>query len=95
MTLPLWLQWGLLIGNAALLLAAVVVGVWQAKTRPWAFAVGVLAAPHVAYYALFLIWPEVLGTYGTMLFSIGLRYMVMFLGGFLLLLAAWRRPWRQ
>lgn len=93
--LALWLQWGLLAGNVVLALAACIVGGRRPAARPWAFAVGVLAVAHAAYYALFLIWPEVLAAAGTMLFSIALRYMVTFLGGFLLVLAVWRRPWKR
>lgn len=95
MTPALWLQWGLLAGNAALLAAALIVGGRRRPARPWAFAVGVLAAAHAVYYALFLMQPRVLAAEQTMLFSISLRYMVMFLAGILLGIAAWRRPWNR
>lgn len=95
MTLALWLQWGLLAGYAGLLVAAIVVGGLRRPARPWAFAIGVLAAPHAAYYALFLMQPRVLDAEQTMLFSISLRYMVMFLAAFLLIIASWRRPWKS
>lgn len=95
MTLALWLQWGLLAGYGGLLVASAVVGGLRRRVRPWAFAIGVLAASHVIYYALFLMQPRVLDAEQTELFSISLRYMVMFLATFLLLIAAWRRPWKS
>ena len=87
MTLAIALQWGLLVGFAMLLPAAVVAGHYRPAARPWSFAVGVMAVTHGAYYALFLVWPDVLGAQETMLFSITLRYMVMFLIAFVLVLA--------
>jgi hypothetical protein len=44
----------------------------------WRFAVGFLSATHAVYYALFLVYPGVLDAAQTMLFSIVLRYQVLF-----------------
>lgn len=91
----LLLQRGLLAGYACLLSAAVIVGARRRNARPWAFAVGVLAAAYVVYYALFLREPRVLLAAQTVLFSISLRYMEMFLATFLLAIAAWGRRWKR
>lgn len=95
MTLSLWLQWGLLVGNAALVAAAAVCSWARPQARPWAFAVGVLAGSHGIYYALFLWQPRILAPEQTMLFSIALRYMVVFMAAFLLMLSARRVSWRR
>lgn len=96
-TLATGLQWGLLAGNVGLLLAALIVGARRRPARPWAFAVGMLAATHAVYYALFLMRNHVqlLDAEQTMLFSISLRYMVLFLASFLLLMALRRWPWTR
>ena len=95
MRMALIWQWGRLGGNVALLLAALVAGWRRPLARPWAFAVGVLAAAHGLYYALFLMEPRVLTAEQTILFSISLRYMVVFLAAFLLIMTIWRRPWSR
>ena len=87
------LQRGLLVGYVALLLIAAMTGVRWPRLRPLAFAVGVLSATHTAYYALFLVWPEALGPQGTMLFSIGLRWLVLFVAVFMLAMALKREQW--
>lgn len=95
MTLSLWLQWGLLLANAAVLLAAAAVGWRRPAARPVAFAVGVLTGAHLIYYVLFLVLPDVLDATATMLLSISLRYMVVFLAAFVLALGAGSRPWKR
>ncbi len=94
MSLAIALQWGLLIGFALLLSAAVWVGRRRPAAGPVVFAVGMVAGAHTAYYALFLIWPDVLGAQETMLFSISLRYMILFLTVFVLVLAL-RGRWNK
>lgn len=90
--LVLVLQWGLLIGFCVVGVAALV----AARPRPGRgalVAVLFLAAPHAAYYALFLIWPDALGPIGTMYFSIILRYQVLFVVMLVLFLAR-RGKWK-
>jgi hypothetical protein len=95
MTTATLLQMGLLIGNTALLAAMLVLG-WRHKSlRPWAFAVGFLSAIHAAYYYFFLIQPGVLGAYATMMFSIGLRYVVLFLSVLVMVLVKMSDRWRM
>jgi len=95
MTLALWLQWGLLAVNAAVLLAAAAVGWRRRPARPVAFAVGVLTGAHLIYYVMFLVLPDVLDATATMLLSISLRYMVVFLAAFMLAIGAGSRPWKR
>lgn len=95
MTTATLLQMGLLIGNTALLAAMLLLGRRHKSLRPWAFAVGFLAAIHAAYYYFFLIQPDVLGTYATMMFSIGLRYVVMFLSVLVIVLVKMSDRWRM
>ena len=94
MPLTIQLQYGLLAGYAALLLAALLAGWRRPDMRPSSFAVGVLSASHVVYYALFLIWPDVLDGQQTMLFSIVLRYEVMFALCIALAIEARHRSWK-
>ena len=89
------LQWGLLVAHLALVAAALVVGYRRQALRPWAFAVGFLSLTHVAYYWLFLVWPDVLGGEATMMFSIALRYQVLFTAMLVLGLAVMRDEWRR
>lgn len=89
------LQWGLLAVFVTTLLLAVMAGVLWRRLRPTAFAVGFLAWWHALYYALFLIWPDVLGPYATMMYSIGTRYLVGFVALFTLAIAIKREAWRQ
>lgn len=88
------LQWGLLAGYAALLACAAVAGYRIPWLRPLAFMVGLLATTHALYYALFLVWPEVLDGQRTMLFSIAIRYQVLFSAALGLALAVQRSRWR-
>ena len=88
----LCLQWGLLIGYAVVTLAALVDGRHMAARR-MAVAVLFIALPHAVYYALFLVWPEVLGPMGTMMFSIALRYQPLFVAALMLALAR-RGKWK-
>jgi hypothetical protein len=53
-------------------------GVRWPRLRPLAFAVGYSCRPHTVYYALFLVYPDVLDAAQTMLFSIILRYQMLF-----------------
>lgn len=89
------LQWGLLMAYSWLLGAAFVVGWRRPSLRPWAFAVGFLSATHAAYYWLFLVWPDVLDGEATMMFSIALRYQVLFTAMLVLGLAVARSGWRR
>ena len=59
MTSATALQWGLLLGYLALSIVALV-SLRRVEARPMAAAVLFLAAPHIIYYGLFLIWPNVL-----------------------------------
>lgn len=88
----LWLQWGLLAGFAVVTLAALVDGRRPASRR-MAMAVLFIALPHAAYYALFLVWPDVLGPMGTMMFSIALRYQPLFVAALMLALGR-RGKWK-
>ena len=88
------LQWGLLLGYGALALAALAAG-RRPALRPLAFGVILLAFPHVAYYALFLIFPDVLDSRATMLFSITLRYQILFVATGVLLVAATGDRWKR
>ena len=93
MNVALALQWGLLVAFlAALAFAALAYRLWP-RARPVAFAVGFVSAAHGVYYALFLVWPEALGPQGTMLFSIGLRWLVLFVAVFMLAMALKREQW--
>ena len=89
------LQKGLLVGYVALLLIAAMTGVRWPRLRPLAFAVGVLSATHTAYYALFLVYPGVLDAAQTMLFSIVLRYQVLFTTTIVLVMGMARGRWRN
>jgi hypothetical protein len=89
------LQRGLLVGYVALLLIAAMTGVLRPRLRPLAFAVGVLSATHTAYYALFLVYPDVLDAAQTMLFSIILRYQVLFTTTIVLVMGMARGRWRN
>ncbi len=86
------LQWLLLVGYAVVTVAALVGG-RHAPGRRVAAAVLFISLPHAVYYALFLIWPGVLGPGGTMLFSIALRYQPLFVAALLLALAR-RGKWK-
>jgi hypothetical protein len=65
------LQWGLLLGYLALSIVALA-SLRRVESRPMAAAVLFLAAPHIVYYGLFLVWPDVLDAAQTMQFSIAL-----------------------
>lgn len=88
------LQYGLLYGYLALLAGAFLTGWRRPRLRPLAFAVGFLSATHVAYYALFLIWPDVLDGAATLLFSVVLRFQVLFTGALILGASVARGRWR-
>ena len=90
--LALALQWLLLAGYAVVTVAALVGG-RRPPGRRVAAAVLFFAVPHAVYYALFLIWPPVLGSGGTMLFSIALRFQPLFVAALLLALAK-RGKWK-
>lgn len=87
-----WLQWGLLAGFAAVTLVALLDGRHLAGRRMM-MAVLFIALPHAVYYALFLVWPDVLGPMGTMLYSIALRYQPLFVAALMLALAR-RGKWK-
>jgi hypothetical protein len=89
------LQRGLLVGYVALLLIATMAGIRWSRLRPLAFAVGVLSATHMLYYALFLVYPGVLDAAQTMLFSIVLRYQVLFTTTIVLVMGMARGRWRN
>ena len=93
MTVPLVLQWGVFVGFLTVLIAAALAHHLGPRTRPAAFAVAFLALTHSVYYALFLIWPDALGAYGTMLFSIALRWLVLFVIVAMLAMAVRRQQW--
>lgn len=88
------MQAGLFAGYAALLVAAFIVGGRRPPLRPLAFAVGMIAVSHVAFYALFLWFPDVLDVRQTMCFSFVLRYQVLGVGMLALILAIKRGRWR-
>lgn len=88
------LQWGLLVAYTVVALAALIDGCRPAARR-MAVAVAFIAIPHAVYYALFLIWPDVLGPIGTMLFSIGLRYQPLGIAVLLLLLVRRGQLWKR
>jgi len=89
------LQRGLLVGYVTLLLIAAMAGVRWPRLRPLAFAVGVLSATHTAYYVLFLVYPDVLDAAQTMLFSIVLRYQVLFTAVLVMAMGIARGRWRN
>jgi hypothetical protein len=89
------LQRGLLVGYVALLLIATMAGIRWSRLRPLAFAVGFLSATHAVYYALFLVYPGVLDAAQTMLFSIVLRYQVLFTTTIVLVMGMARGRWRN
>ena len=88
------LQWALMAGFLALTAIAALAGALWKRVRPTAFAVGFLSMVHAAYYAFFLIWPDILGPYATMLFSISTRWVVLFVALLVLGMAVWRERWR-
>ena len=87
------LQWGLLLGYLALSIVALV-SLRRVEARPSAAAVLFLAAPHIVYYGLFLVWPHVLDSAQTMQFSIALRYQMMFIAAAALGMKITGRSWR-
>ena len=89
------LQKGLLVGYTMLLLIAAMAGARVRRLRPLAFSVGFLSATHVVYYALFLVYPGVLDAAQTMLFSIVLRYQVLFTTAIVLVMGMARGRWRN
>jgi hypothetical protein len=93
MTSLFW-QGGLAVVFLAAFLAALIVGAYQPRLRPLAFAVGVVAAPHALYYVLFVWFPDVLDGPQTQLFSILLRYQVAGLCLLALILPLVRGRWR-
>ena len=90
MTIATASQWALLGGYMTLLLWSAFVGGWLPRLRPVAWAAGSVAVSHVVYYALFLIWPDVLDGPATMLFSIALRFQILFTAAILLAMAVRR-----
>ena len=90
--LALPLQW-LLLAGYAVVTAAALVGGRRPPGRRVAEAVLFIALPHAVYYALFLVWPDVLGPMGTMLYSIALRYQPLFVAALMLALAR-RGKWK-
>ena len=90
MTIATASQWALLGGYIALLLWSAFVAGWLPRLRSVAWAAGSIALSHVVYYALFLIFPDVLGGPATMHFSIALRFQVLFTAALLLALAVKR-----
>ena len=89
------LQKGLLVGYTMLLLIAAMAGARVRRLRPLAFSVGFLSATHTVYYALFLVYPGVLDAAQTMLFSIVLRYQVLFTTTIVLVMGMARGRWRN
>jgi hypothetical protein len=87
------LQWGLLLGYLALSIVALV-SLRRVEARRTSAAVLFLAAPHIIYYGLFLIWPDVLDAAQTMQFSIALRYQMMFIAAAALAMKIAGRSWR-
>ena len=88
------MQYGLLFGYAALLIASIVVMARRPRLRPVAFAAATLAAAHPAFYMQFLWFPDVLDARQTMLFSFALRYQVLGVAALILILAVIRDRWR-
>ena len=89
------LQTWLLVGYVLLVVTSVMAGARWRRLRPLAFAVGFLSATHVAYYVLFLVYPDVLDAQGTMLFSIVLRYQVLFTAVLVMAMGIARGRWRN
>lgn len=71
-------MWGLLAGFSLLSVAALLVMRWP-RLRAAGAAAAFMAVPPAVYYALFLIWPDVLGPVGTMRYSLMLRYQTLFI----------------
>ncbi len=94
MTIAVAGQWLLLGGYTALLAWSILVGWRISRLRPSAAVASSLAISHVVYYVLFLILPDVLDAGGTMLFSIAIRFQVLFTAALLLALAVRRSQWR-
>lgn len=90
MTIATASQWVLLGGYIAILLWSAFVAVRLPRLRPVAWAAGSIGLSHVVYYALFLIWPDVLDGPATMSLSIVIRYQVLFTAALLLALAVKR-----
>ena len=88
-------QKGLLIGYTVVWLVAMIAGAQVNRLRPLAFAVGFLSATHAVYYVLFLIYPDVLDAQETMLFSIVLRYQVLFTAVLVMAMGIARGRWRN
>ena len=95
MTIAVAGQWLLLGGYTALMAWSLLVGWRIPKLRPSAAVAGTLAFSHIVYYVLFLILPDVLDAGGTMLFSIAIRFQVLFTAALLLALAVRRNQWRR
>lgn len=91
---PLVLQWGLLVLNGLLVVACLPLVVKCRVLRPLLVLIMSLALTHFSYYWLFLVSPTLLDSFYTMLFSIVLRYQVLFVGMLMLLLAA-RQKWTK
>jgi hypothetical protein len=91
---PIAAQWLLLIGYAVLFVLSAVVTWRMPRLRPAAAVSGSLAVSHVAFYALFLLFPDVLDARQTMWLSIVIRFQVLFTVALLLALAVLRRRWR-
>lgn len=89
------LQWGAFLLFVALVVGAAVAGGRYPRVRPTAFAVGVLSLAHATYYAFFLIWPDVFGADGTMLASIGTRWIVAFVAAAVLIMAVLGDRWKR
>ena len=84
------MQYGLLLGYAALLGAAVVVLIRRPRLRPLVFGVATVALGHTAFYITFLWFPDLLNARETMIFSFVLRYWILGIGALLLLLGVLR-----
>lgn len=87
-------QYLLFIGYAALFILSVIVGWRLPRLRPVAVVTGSLGISHAVFYALFVLFPDVLDATATMWFSLVIRSQVLFTAAMLLALAVARRRWR-
>lgn len=88
-------QWLLLVGYTVLFLCSLYTGYRISRLRPMVIAAITIAITHIVYYALFLVWPDVLDFNETMLFSILLRFQILFSIMAGLVLAIRRYMWRS
>jgi hypothetical protein len=93
-TVVLSAQWILAGCFIFLFILALMAGWRYPGIRAAAAAIAILSAIHIAFYYALLVRPDWLNTYETMLFSVVIRYYVMFLALLILALAIRRERWK-